>query len=104
MARTRRNPRPTGARRKVVRPIGFFSSLKLELSVIIILASVIVFAMAWILLKIGWSGWVAMPLTLVVALGVTYLFSHGLIAPLRQMRDAADAMETLNSKKVELSV
>ena len=92
MARTRRNPRPTGARRKVVRPIGFFSSLKLELSVIIILASVIVFAMAWILLKIGWSGWVAMPLTLVVALGVTYLFSHGLIAPLRQMRDAADAM------------
>ena len=84
--------KPSGARRKGVRPIGFFSSLKIELSVLIVIATAIAFVMAWFLLKIGWSGWLAMPLTLVVALGITYLFSYGLIAPLRQLRDAANAM------------
>lgn len=75
-----------------MRPIGFLPSLKLELSVLIVIATAIAFVMAWFLLKIGWTGWIAMPLTLGVALGVTYLFSYGLIAPLRQLRDAANAM------------
>ncbi|WEV42708.1 HAMP domain-containing sensor histidine kinase [Bifidobacterium sp. ESL0682] len=74
------------------RPIGFFSSLKVELSVIIVIATAIAFVMAWFLLKVGLSGWIAMPLTLVVALGITYFFSRGLTSPLRQMRDAAEAM------------
>ncbi|WEV74860.1 HAMP domain-containing sensor histidine kinase [Bifidobacterium sp. ESL0798] len=74
------------------RPIGLFSSLKVELSVIIVIATAIAFVMAWFLLKMGLSGWIAMPLTLVVALGITYFFSRGLTAPLRQMRDAAKAM------------
>ena len=76
----------------VDRPIGLFSSLKVELSALIVLATAIAFVMAWFLLKFGWSVWLAMPLTLVVALGITYLFSRGLTAPLRQMRDAAEAM------------
>ena len=33
-----------------------------------------------------------MPITLAVALGITYFFSRGLTTPLRQMRDAAEAM------------
>lgn len=74
------------------RPIGLLSSLKLELGVIITLATAIAFVMAWFLLKFDWSGWIAMPLTLIVALGITYGFSHGLISPLRQIRDAAEAM------------
>ncbi|WEV66602.1 MULTISPECIES: HAMP domain-containing sensor histidine kinase [unclassified Bifidobacterium] len=74
------------------RPIGFFSSLKMELSIIIVVATAIAFVMAWFLLKVGLSGWIAMPLTLVVALGITYFFSRGLTSPLRQMRDAARAM------------
>ena len=74
------------------RPIGFFSSLKMELSALITIATAIAFVMAWFLLKVGWSGWLAMPLTLVVALGITYVFSRGLTSPLRQMRDAAEAM------------
>jgi signal transduction histidine kinase len=74
------------------RPIGLFSSLKVELSVIIVVATAIAFVMAWFLMKVKLSGWIAMPLTLVVALGITYFFSRGLIAPLRQMRDAAEAM------------
>lgn len=80
------------ARGSIVRPIGMLSSLKVELSVIITSATAIAFGMSWLLLKFGWNGWIAMPLTLVVALGITYFFSRGLIAPLRQMRDAANAM------------
>jgi signal transduction histidine kinase len=74
------------------RPIGLFFSLKIELSVLIVMSTAIAFVMAWFLLKVGWSGWIAMPLTLAVALGITYFFSRGLITPLRQMRDAAEAM------------
>lgn len=74
------------------RPIGLLSSLKTELAVIITFSTAIAFVMAWFLLKFGWSGWIAMPLTLVVSLGITYFFSRGLTSPLRQMRDAAKAM------------
>ncbi|KFI46844.1 sensor histidine kinase [Bifidobacterium bohemicum] len=74
------------------RSFGFFSSLKVELSVIIVIATAIAFVMAWFLLKMHLSGWISMPLTLIVALGITYFFSRGLTAPLRQMRDAAEAM------------
>ena len=74
------------------RPIGMFRSIKMELSVLIVIATAIAFALAWHFLKWGWSGWIAMPLTLAVALGITYGFAHGLTAPLRQMRKAADAM------------
>ncbi|WP_241520064.1 sensor histidine kinase [Bifidobacterium catulorum] len=74
------------------RPIGMLSSLKAELSVLIVIATAIAFVLAWQFLKWGWSGWLAMPLTLAVALGITYFFAHGLTSPLRQMRDAAEAM------------
>lgn len=77
---------------KRVKPVDLFSSLKLELSALIVCATAIAFAMCWFLLKFGWSGWIAMPLTLVVALGITYFFSRGITAPLRQMRDVAEAM------------
>lgn len=76
----------------IERPIGLLSSLKTELAVIITLATAIAFIMAWFLLKFGWSGWIAMPLTLIVSLGITYFFSRGLTSPLRQMRDAAKTM------------
>lgn len=80
------------SRRNFRRPIGMLSSLKLELSALITVATAIAFVMAWLLLKVGWNGWVAMPLTLGVSLGITYLFSRGLTSPLTQMRDAAEAM------------
>ncbi|KFI93150.1 HAMP domain protein [Bifidobacterium saguini DSM 23967] len=86
--------KPTKSRLGVigVKPVDLFSSLKLELSALIVCATAIAFAMCWFLLKFGWSGWIAMPLTLVVALGITYVFSRGITAPLRQMRDVAEAM------------
>ncbi|NMN01518.1 sensor histidine kinase [Bifidobacterium panos] len=87
-----RQYRSQGARRTDVRPIIVFHSLKMELSALIAIATAIAFAMCWFLLKFGWSGWIAMPITLVVALGITYTFSRGLTARLRQLRDAAEAM------------
>ncbi|KAA8819734.1 HAMP domain-containing histidine kinase [Bifidobacterium rousetti] len=81
-----------GARISRVRPLGVFSSLKLELGVLIVIATAIAFAMCWFLLKFGWSGWIAMPVALAVALGITYYFSRGLTARLRQLRDAAKVM------------
>ncbi|WP_300767018.1 HAMP domain-containing sensor histidine kinase [uncultured Bifidobacterium sp.] len=64
----------------------------MELGAIIVISTTIAFIMAWFLLKVGWSGWIAMPLTLAVSLGIAYVFSRGLTVPLRQMRDAAEAM------------
>mgnify|MGYP001129027627 CR=1 FL=1 len=79
------------------RPIGLFSSLKMELSVLITISTIIAFIMAWFLLKVGLSLWIAMPITLAVALGITYFFSRGLTSPLREMRDAAEAMEAIQT-------
>lgn len=95
MSQSRKPKGPAQTRRSRIipnRPIGLLSSLKMELSALIVIATAIAFTLAWQFLKWGWSGWIAMPLTLIVALGITYLFSHGLTSPLRQMRDAAEAM------------
>ena len=87
-----RKPRFQGARRTGVRPILFLRSLKMELSALIVIATAIAFLVCWILLKLDLSWWIAMPLTLVVALSFTYTFSRGLTARLRQLRDVAEAM------------
>nr|WP_244568876.1 HAMP domain-containing sensor histidine kinase [Alloscardovia macacae] len=68
------------------------SSLKIELSVLIGLATFFAFVAAWGLLKIGLSGWVALPITIALALALTYFFAQGLTAPLREIRDAAEAL------------
>ncbi|WP_394957708.1 sensor histidine kinase [Scardovia wiggsiae] len=95
-----RKKRPSGARPRkkpsAVRPIGVFTSLKAELSILIIISTAITFLMSWFLLQYGVSGWIAMPLTLVAALGVTYIFSHGLTSPLGEIRDAAEQMQEGN--------
>lgn len=87
-----------------VKPVDLFSSLKLELSALIVIATAIAFAMCWFLLKFGWSGWIAMPLTLVVALGITYFFSRGITAPLRQMRDVAEAWRMAITRSAWISI
>ncbi|WP_095613704.1 sensor histidine kinase [Bifidobacterium italicum] len=74
------------------RPIGVFSSLRAELSVLIVAATILAFVIAWLLSIIGINGWLSMPVTIVVTLAFTYLTSRGLTRPLGQMRDAAEAM------------
>ncbi len=72
--------------------IGSLSSLKLELSILIIIDTIIVFLMSWIMLKCGLSEWIAFPCIIIIALGITYMFSRGLTAQLREIRDAAEAV------------
>ena len=64
----------------------------MELSVLITISTIIAFIMAWFLLKVGLSLWIAMPITLAVALGITYSSLEDSPLPLREMRDAAEAM------------
>ncbi|PLS28120.1 sensor protein [Bifidobacterium anseris] len=74
------------------RPIGMFSSLRAELSLLIVVATILAFVIAWLLSIIGINGWLSMPVTIVVTLAFTYFTSRGLTRPLGQMRDAAEAM------------
>lgn len=84
---------PSRERSFLSRPIGIFTSLKMELGAIITMATAVAFLMSWFLLRYHLSGWIAMPLTLVVALGITYVFSRGLVSPLGEIRDAAEQMQ-----------
>lgn len=68
------------------------SSLILKITALIVAATAAAFCLAWLLLKGGMSGWIALPLVLVLFLVVGFLFSRKLIAPLVEMRDAAEAM------------
>lgn len=77
---------------KVERPFGLFTSLKVELSLLIVVSTVMAFLIAWFLSKAGINGWFSMPIAIVVTLVFTYYFARGLTAPLRQMRKAAEAM------------
>lgn len=87
------------------RPLGIIPSLKIELSVLIVLATFFAFVVAWGLLRLGFSGWIALPVTLIVALAITYLFAQGLTAPLREIRDAAEALTQGDyTKRVDMAL
>ena len=68
------------------------TSLILKITALVVGATAVAFCLAWLLLKGGISGWIALPLVLVLFLILGFLFSRKLIAPLTQMRDAAEAM------------
>jgi signal transduction histidine kinase len=68
------------------------TSLILKITALIVGAAAVAFCLAWLMLKGGMSGWISLPLVLVLFSIVGYIFSKKLIAPLTQMRDAAEAM------------
>jgi methyl-accepting chemotaxis protein len=68
------------------------TSLILKITALIVGATAVAFCLAWLMLKGGMSGWISLPLVLVLFLVVGFLFSRKLISPLTQMRDAAEAM------------
>ncbi|KFI68738.1 sensor histidine kinase [Bifidobacterium magnum] len=77
---------------EIERPIGLYSSLRVELSILIVAATILTFVIAWALTKVGINGWYSMPLTIVVTLTFTYIFARSLTMPLRKLRTAAEAM------------
>ncbi|MCI1935369.1 MAG: HAMP domain-containing histidine kinase [Bifidobacteriaceae bacterium] len=68
------------------------SSLVLKITALIVGAVAVAFCLAWLMLKGGMSGWISLPLVLILFLVVGFLFSRKVIAPLVEMRDAAEAM------------
>ncbi|MDO4913645.1 MAG: HAMP domain-containing sensor histidine kinase [Bifidobacteriaceae bacterium] len=74
------------------RPIGLFSSLKVELSILIVSATILSFIFTRIIIFFTDNIYFAALISLIVALLITNIFAHNFITPLHQMRDAAEAM------------
>lgn len=76
------------AQRDAKRPI----SLRAELTILIVVSSVLAFVLAWIATMLGLNGWIALPVAITATLVFTYVTSRHLNSPLAQMIDAAEAM------------
>ncbi len=76
------------AQRDTKRPI----SLRAELTILIVVSSVLAFVLAWIATMLGLNGWIALPIAIAATLVFTYVTSRHLPRPLAQMIDAAQAM------------
>lgn len=76
------------AQRDTKRPI----SLRAELTILIVVSSVLAFKLAWIATMIGSNGWIAPPIAIASTQVFTYVTSRHLTRPLAQMIDAAQAM------------
>ena len=76
------------AQRDTKRPI----SLRAELTILIVVSSVLAFKLAWIATMLGLNGWIALPIAIAATLVFTYVTSRHLTRPLAQMIDAAQAM------------
>lgn len=74
--------------RDAKRPI----SLRAELTILIVVSSVLAFVLAWIATMLGLNGWIALPVAIAATLVFTYVTSRHLTSPLAQMIDAAEAM------------
>ena len=67
-------------------------SLRAELTILIVVSSVLAFVLAWIATMLGLNGWIALPIAIAATLVFTYVTSRHLPRPLAQMIDAAQAM------------
>lgn len=67
-------------------------SLRAELTILIVVSSVLAFVLAWIATMLGLNGWIALPVAIAATLVFTYVTSRHLNSPLAQMIDAAEAM------------
>ncbi len=76
------------AQRDTKRPI----SLRAELTILIVVSSVLAFKLAWIATMIGLNGWIAPPIAIASTQVFTYVTSRHLTRPLAQMIDAAQTM------------
>lgn len=68
------------------------SSLILKITVFIAATATVSFGLTWIMLRVGLSVWLALPIILVLFLAFGLVFSRKFIAPLAEMRDAAEAL------------
>src|SRR5690606_13957528 len=79
-------------RSAVVRQLDRFRSVKVKLSIVIVLAVVITATVSTIGYRTGIAVWVRPIIAVVSALLVAYPISRGITAPLREMAGASSAM------------
>lgn len=72
--------------------VGTLTSLKTEMSCLFVINSIILFIATTLMMKSGLSGWISLPVTVIITLAITFEFSRGVTAQLREIRDAAEAV------------
>ena len=75
-------------------PLARVTSLKLKLGLLVAVSVVVAATIAALGRSAGVPGWLSIPVTIALALAVTQLLAIGMIAPLRQMTEAARRMAT----------
>ncbi|MBK5221808.1 MAG: HAMP domain-containing protein [Acidimicrobiia bacterium] len=75
-----------------MRPLDRVSSIKLKLSIVIVMAVAISAIVSTVGLRTGIPVWVRPPIATVIALAVVYPIARGMTSPLRQMVHATTAM------------
>ncbi len=68
------------------------TSLTLKITVLVVFASAAAFILSWALHELGMSGWISLPISVLVFAIVGYFFSRHLTRSLLELRDAAKAM------------
>lgn len=68
------------------------TSLTLKITILVVFASAAAFILSWTLSKLGLSGWVSLPISVIVFAIVGYLFARHLTHSLIELRDAAHSM------------
>ncbi|UER54891.1 DUF4173 domain-containing protein [Kineosporiaceae bacterium SCSIO 59966] len=75
-------------------PLAGVSSLKIKLGLLVVVSVLVTAGVAVLGDTAGVPLWLSLPVTVLVALAVTQLLAAGMIAPLRQMTEAARRMAT----------
>lgn len=68
------------------------TSLTLKITILVIFASAAAFVLSWALDELGMSGWISLPISVIIFAIVGYFFSRHLTRSLHELRDAAKAM------------
>ncbi len=68
------------------------TSLTLKITILVVFASTAAFILSWALHELGLSGWVSLPVSVLVFAVIGYFFSRHLTRSLLELRDAARAM------------
>lgn len=75
-----------------VRPLDRFSSMKVKLTVVVVLSVTLATLITWIGLRNGLGPTKSFPLAIGLALALTWTLSRGITSPLREMTSAVEAM------------
>ena len=86
-----------------MRPLDRLGSIKLELSAVIVAAVAISAIVSQLGLALGVPVWLRPIISVILALAIVQVFSHGITSPLREMADAARVTATSRDEVGDLA-